>query len=410
MKIAILGSRGIPALYGGFETFAEELAVRLVKKGVEVTVYCEAGPKDGDDTYRGVSLVHISALPIGPLTTIIFDLLCLWHARRSFDVVYMLGYGASIFCFIPRLWGSKVWINMDGVEWARSKWGLAAKTWFRLMEAAAMWTTNRVIADAEGILQHLQSRHWHLPPASVIPYGAPVIKTPPDICLLDQWQLIAGKYYLIVCRLEPENNVKEIIKGYLQSESAHPLIVVGSIDANTDYVLELLRLSCNRVKFIGSVYDKIKLQALRFHALAYFHGHTVGGTNPSLLEALGCGSLVIAHDNLFNREVAEEAAIYFSHENDVAERIKTVETGLPEQLNGIKELARERVRNIYNWSFIVDSYYVIFPHSSKLEMKTRSVVIGRQFEQGEQQQLAAYRNADAQMRGLSLKRYSKKFN
>jgi len=187
MKLAILGSRGIPAGYGGFETFAEELSVRLVQQGVDVTVYCEAGHGEQPAAHQGVHLEHIPAPNLGPLTTILFDLLCLWHARKAFDVVYMLGYGTSIFCFIPRLWGSTVWINMDGVEWARSKWCRLAKIWFKIMEAAAMWTPDRLIADAEGILKHLQSRHARLPPVSVIPYGAPVSHKAPEDQLRDQW-------------------------------------------------------------------------------------------------------------------------------------------------------------------------------------------------------------------------------
>jgi glycosyltransferase involved in cell wall biosynthesis len=361
MKLAILGSRGIPAQYGGFETFAEELSVRLVKQGVEVTVYCEAGEGELPDMYKGVHLVHIPAPSLGPLTTILFDLLCLWHARSMFDVVYMLGYGTSIFCFIPRLWGSTVWINMDGVEWARSKWNSLAKLWFKIMEAAAMWTPSRIIADAQGILDHLQSRHSHIPPASVIPYGAPLVSVAPDTCQLDEWQLTSNHYYLVVCRLESENSVKEIINGYLHSGSKFPLVVVGGIDRATNYVKELLLMADGNIRFIGAVYNKTKLQALRYHALAYFHGHTVGGTNPSLLEALGCGNIVIAHDNTFNREVAGTAAFYFSLKQNLAGIIRDVESLTPEQMMWMKAAARERIRTTYNWELITDSYFKTLP-------------------------------------------------
>ncbi|KAB0670415.1 glycosyltransferase family 1 protein [Oryzomonas sagensis] len=356
MRLAILGTRGIPACYGGFETFAEELSVRLVQQGGEVTVYCEAGAGSAAETYRGVHLVHIKAPRLGPLTTIIFDVLCLWHARKAFDVVYMLGYGASIFCFLPRLWGSTVWINMDGVEWARSKWGPMAKLWFRLMEALAMWTPDRVITDAQGILRHLQSRHARIPPASVIPYGATVVKEAPDARMLQEWQLMPGRYYLVVCRLEPENSVREIVKGYLQSGSAHPLVVVGNIAPATDHVKVLLQLKNERVRFIGPVYDRRMLQALRYHALGYFHGHTVGGTNPSLLEALGCGNLIIAHDNIFNREVAGEAATYFHRHQDIAQRIRALESSSPEQRDRLKTLAQERIQTYYSWEYVTDTY------------------------------------------------------
>ena len=381
MRLAILGSRGIPALYGGFETFAEELSVSLVQRGIDVTVYCEAEAGATDGFYRGVHLVHIPAPRLGPLSTILFDLRCLWHARTSFDIVYMLGYGTSLFCCIPRLWGTTVWINMDGVEWARSKWNRPAKLWFKVMEAVAMWTPNRVIADAEGIFRHLQSRHTRLPPVSVIPYGAPVINDTPDAGLLDEWHLSSGSYHLIVCRLEPENSVKEIVNGYLQSESVHPLVVVGSINPATQFVKELLQLGCDRVRFIGPVYDKGKLQALRYHSLAYFHGHTVGGTNPSLLEALGCGNLVIAHDNVFNREVAGETALYFRQAQDVAQTIRTIES-LPQELrNRMKALAQARITTVYTWDSISDAYfglcnsYLPQDHASRqLTVKSRKVV------------------------------------
>jgi len=359
MRLAILGTRGIPAQYGGFETFAEELSTRLVQRGMEVTVYCEAAEGERPATYRGVRLVHIAAPRLGPLTTILFDLRCLWHARKSFDVVYMLGYGTSAFCFLPRLWGSRVWINMDGIEWARSKWNRLAKLWFKMMEACAMWTPDRVIADAQGILRHLQTRHRRLPLASVIPYGAPVPDVAPDPGLLDEWQLTPGAYYLVVCRLEPENSVREIVKGYLQSGSKHPLVVVSNIEPARDYVKELLQLSDGRIRFIGPVYDKGKLLSLRYHALAYFHGHTVGGTNPSLLEALGCGNLVIAHDNVFNREVAGEAARYFHQEDDLAGTISAVESYPTELVEQIKTMAQERVLKAYGWGAITDAYFIL---------------------------------------------------
>src|SRR3990172_311013 len=227
MKIAILGSRGIPAGYGGFETFAEELAVRLAQRGIDVTVFCEGSGEGRPSEYKGVQLEHVSAPRVGPLTTLLFDLRCLWHARKKFDVVYMLGYGAGLFCFIPRLWGTKVWINMDGIEWARTKWGRAARIWFKLMEAASVRVPDRLIADAESIRRHLESRHGSIKPCSVISYGAPIIRETPDPALLRKWGLVPGQYDLVVCRLEPENMVAEIVQGCEMSDSPYPLIIVG---------------------------------------------------------------------------------------------------------------------------------------------------------------------------------------
>ncbi|GFO59664.1 hypothetical protein GMST_19890 [Geomonas silvestris] len=389
MRLAILGTRGIPAGYGGFETFAEQLSVRLVQRGVEVTVYCEAGSGEGAASYRGVSLVYVPVWRLGPLTTILFDILCLWHARKSFDVVYMLGYGTSIFCFLPRIWGSEVWINMDGIEWARSKWNRLAKVWFKAMEAAAMWTPNRLIADAEGIEMHLRSRHRRLPPISVISYGAPVVVEEPDPALIAQWHLVPREYLLVVCRLEPENSVREVVEGYLASGSALPLVVVGSTSPATGYVRELLQAGEGRVRFIGAVYHQERLQALRHHALAYFHGHTVGGTNPSLLEALGCGSLIIAHDNIFNREVAGELGSYFRGAGDVVGQIRSLEGYPPQTAHLLRAQARQRIAAAYSWDAITDSYCATFPGRAPGERTPRgldrapaALVSGRALVQG----------------------------
>jgi len=190
-RIVILGARGIPGRYGGFETFAEELSVPLAMRGVDVTVFCENTEGERPSEYKGVRLAYVDVPRLGPVARILLDLVALWRARKGYDAVYMLGYGASLFCFIPRLWGTQVWINMDGVEWARSKWNWFGRTWLKVMEAIAMWTPNRIIADAEGIKAHLARRHRRLPPCSVIPYGAPVVVDPPSEGLLAQWNLAA---------------------------------------------------------------------------------------------------------------------------------------------------------------------------------------------------------------------------
>ena len=356
MRLAILGTRGIPALYGGFETFAEELSFKLAQRGVQVTVYCESGKGKLPAMYQGVHLVHIPAPRIGPLTTIVFDLRCLWHARKAFDVVYMLGYGAGIFCFIPRLWRSKVWINMDGIEWARSKWGGVARAWFKFMEAMSVKIPDRIIADAEGIREHLQSRHRTMRPCTVIPYGAPVLEKAPDTEQLNEWGLVHDHYHLIVCRLEPENMVSEVLHGFVRSESNFPLIIVGDDTSETEYVRGLKSMRSDRIRFIGTVYDGAKLLALRFHARSYFHGHRVGGTNPSLLEAMGCGNIVIAHDNVFNREVAADAALYFRSAEDIPGILSSVESLSSDRRHAMKTAARDRVRKFYAWEDITSRY------------------------------------------------------
>jgi glycosyltransferase involved in cell wall biosynthesis len=354
-RIAILGTRGIPACYGGFETFAEEIATRLVERGHDVTVLCEKRKGERPSVYKGVNLRYVSAPSFGPLTTIVFDLLCLVKARRSYEVVYMLGYGASLFCFIPRLWGAEVWINMDGIEWRRSKWSRAAKLYLRLMEGMALWTANRIIADAEGVRGHLAGRHRWLPPCTVIPYGSPVIECAPDAALIAEWDLHVDQYYIVVCRLEPENHVFEVVRGFAAANPYYPLIVVGDHLEKKRYVQQLVAMRDERIRFIGTVYDRDKLQALRYHARAYFHGHSVGGTNPSLLEAMGCGNAIVAHDNMFNREVAGDEAMYFSASEDLPKLIRALESD--EERRGVmREAARKRVASRYSWEQVCDRY------------------------------------------------------
>lgn len=357
IRLAILGTRGIPALYGGFETFAEELAVRLVAKGVDVTVYCEARDLPLPVEYRGINLIHITAPSVGPLRTLVFDICCLWHARKRYNVVYMLGYGAAPFCMIPRLWGTYLWLNVDGIEWARGKWNIVAKLYFKAMEWFSTRVTDRIIADADGIRAHLAGRHRFKTPCSVIPYGAPVVDELPDVALLDEWKLSPGNYYLVVARVEPENHLREIAEGYKASPTSKTLIVVGNHLLDTDYAENLRAQADARVRFVGEVYDKKRLEALRYFAFAYIHGHSVGGTNPSLLEALGCGNLTIAHDNPFNREVCGLLGNYFHASSDIPGIIEKMEALTEDEAASLRIAAKNRVLDHYDWNVVAQVYF-----------------------------------------------------
>jgi len=356
IRFAILGTRGIPAHYGGFETFAEELSVRMVAQGGDVTVYCEAGGRPQPVEHRGIKLVYLPAQARGPLSTVLFDLRCLWHARKEFDVVYMLGYGAAPFCIIPRLWGTTVWLNVDGIEWARAKWNFLAKFYFKIMEWFSTWIPDRIIADAEGIKSHFIARHQLSIPCSVIPYGAALIDTPPSVALLDEWGIESGGYYLVVARIEPENHLREIIEGFMHSATTNPLIVVGNHALGTGYAKDLRACGDARVRFVGGVYDKERLQALRYYAIAYFHGHSVGGTNPSLLEALGCGNLIVTHDNPFNREVCDSLGFYFREPSDISRIIGKLETLPADDVTNLRMAARVRILEKYDWDEVAHSY------------------------------------------------------
>ena len=224
------------------------------------------------------------------------------------------------------------------------------------MEAMSVKIPDRIIADAECIREHLQSRHRTMRPCTVIPYGAPVLEKAPDASLLREWGLVSDHYHLVVCRLEPENMISEILHGFVRSESNFPLIIVGDDTSETEYVRGLKSTRSDRIRFIGTVYDGAKLQALRFHARSYFHGHRVGGTNPSLLEAMGCGNIVIAHDNVFNREVAADAALYFRSAEDIPGIVNSIEALSSDKRQAMKAAAKDRVRKYYDWEDIISRY------------------------------------------------------
>lgn len=355
MKLAILGTRGIPARYGGFETFAEKLAIGLSNLGHEVTVYCEAGESPMPSQFNGVRLRYVSSPRLGPLDTIVYDLKCLWDARTGYDVVYMLGYGVGPFCRIPRFYGTEVWINPDGLEWARTKWNFAARVYLRLMEWSAVRVADRIIADAAAIRESLASRYGELSSCTLIRYGCEIVDAPPASAPLAEWGLVPESYYLMVCRLEPENHVLEILRAFQQSRSARELIVVGNHQAQTSYVKKLGTVRDPRIRMIGTVYDQKKLTCLRAHAFAYMHGHSVGGTNPSLLEAMGCGNLIFAHRNPFNHETLGDCGIFFSNSAELTGAIERVELeGADLEYWRRAVVARARAR--YRWADVIASY------------------------------------------------------
>jgi glycosyltransferase involved in cell wall biosynthesis len=269
--------------------------------------------------------------------------------------VYMLGYGAAPFCVIPRMWKTEVWINPDGLEWARSKWSLLAKTYFRIMEWVSTFSANRIIADAQAIAESLEKRHGKLPQCTMIPYGCEVIDVPSDPASISQWGLNLQSYFLVVCRLEPENHVLEILQAFQQSQSKRQLVIVGNHLADTSYIARLRSVKDSRIQMIGTVYEQTKLTSLRTNAFGYLHGHSVGGTNPSLLEAMGCGNLIFAHDNPFNRETLGSCGLYFRAARDLALAIDQAElsNGQPEEF---RDCARSRARERYRWPNIIARY------------------------------------------------------
>ena len=357
LRVAILGARGIPASYGGFETFAEQLATRLVARGHAVTVYAETSEPAPDSDYQGVRVRYRRRPRWGAASVLAYDCACLWDARKGYDLVYMLGYGAAWACWWPRVFGVPVWINVDGLEWARSKWGRGARLYLRAMEWMATRAATRLIADADAIAQRFRKTYPRGAPSSFIAYGAELVQDGDvDASVPAAWGLQPHQYMLVVARPEPENHVLEIIQGYALHGGPWPLVVVGDVSGGSAYQQRLKQLASDRVRFLGGIYDARQLASLRVHAACYLHGHSVGGTNPSLLEALACGNWVIAHDNPFNREVARDAADYFQTPEQLAlcmDRVVRVTSHdrLTRSVRG-----RAIVDSFYSWDAIAEAY------------------------------------------------------
>jgi glycosyltransferase involved in cell wall biosynthesis len=356
-SLAFLGSRGIPARYGGFETFVQEVSVRLVDRGYDVTVFCEAerGAKPAS-SFHGVRLEHVRAWAPGPLRTLQFDASCLLASLRRFDVVYMLGYGASAFCALPRAFGQQVWINMDGLEWRRSKWSAPARAWLWTMERLAFASATRLVYDNARLRDEVETRRDRRSVSSVIEYGADVYVRDDDVAPVLRRGLVPGDYDIVVCRPEPENHLLEIVRAHRAARTARPLAVVGNVDIDTAYARDVRDAAGPGVVFLGGVYDPLELRPLRRHAHACLHGHSVGGTNPSLLEAMGCGNLVLAHENPFNRETLDDAALFWSNEAELVAALRTAGDLPPARLAELRASGIERVRTRYSWERITDEY------------------------------------------------------
>jgi glycosyltransferase involved in cell wall biosynthesis len=358
LSLAILGTRGIPARYGGFETFAEQLAIRLVARGIQVTVYAEADEVGLPDSWhQGVRVRHIHRPSWGPASVIGYDCRCLWDAHGQHDIVYMLGYGAAWACWLSRLRGQRVWLNVDGLEWARSKWNWVARTYLRLMEWVSSWAPSRIIADAQAIADHFQAQYPRAVACTFIAYGADQGGAADDHAVLrDTWGLTSGGYALVVARPEPENHVLEIVRAYLQANRREPLVVVGGVAPVNAYQRRLLALAGGNVRFLGGVYDDRLLKQLRLHAACYLHGHSVGGTNPSLLEALACGNVTIAHDNPFNREVGGDAMLYFGSESELIQHLHQAMDMPSSDRRQWAQRAKHLIASRYSWDDIATAY------------------------------------------------------
>ena len=361
MKIAIIGTRGIPANYGGFETFAQELSIRLAARGHEVCVYGRSSYIDRNlEEFQGVKLQVLPSVSSKYLDTVFHTSLSVLHAiPRKYEVILVCNAANAFLCWLPRIFGQKTALNVDGIERMRRKWGLAGRLFYRLGERLALVTPNRIISDAEVIRDYYLSRYGK--ETCFIPYGASLggIKSRDA---LDRLALQSGKYLLYVSRLEPENNADLLLRAYLDSGLEEiPLVLIGGAPYAEEYQAELKKLAGRgNVIMPGPIYGE-DYHELLAHCTCYFQGSEVGGTHPALLEAMAAGAMVVVHDTPENREVLDDAGIVcsFYDQAGLSKIILDITAG-GSQYEEYGEKARARIEKFYDWDKVTDQYEKLF--------------------------------------------------
>lgn len=366
MKIAILGTRGIPNNYGGFEQFAEYLGVGLVSRGHEVTVYNSSNHIYNKSSYKGINLIfkYCPEDKIGAFANFYYDWICSYDAyKKDYDIVYHAGYQSAAPAI--KYFSSKsksVWItNMDGIEWKRDKWSKPVKLLTKIMEKIAIKYSDYLISDNIGIQEYYFNTHKVK--SFLLEYGANVPEKI-DNKILNKYNLVDYEYSLIIARLEPENSVDVILQGYSRSGTKNPILVIGNHNTRYGKILKLKFSENKNIRFVGAIYAKKHLDGLRKFAKFYFHGHTVGGTNPSLLEAMAVGSNVVAHNNSFNKSVINGKGVFFSNSDDV-ENIILNESKYNSNEN--RKAVKEIVKSKYCWDKIITQHITLFKKLKKNE-------------------------------------------
>lgn len=355
LSIAMIGTRGVPAAYGGFETAVEEVGRRLAERGHRVTVYTR-GSDHKEREFLGMRVVHLAALPVKQLETLSHTGLSVGHAllRRRPDAAFVFNAANSPFLPFLRARRIPIALHMDGLEWKRSKWGRRGKAYYRWAEEFGVRWADALIADAPGISDYYDAEFSV--PTELIRYGAPILTSAPEGGVRERG-LEPDGYHLVVARFEPENHVLEIVEGYRASGASMPLVVVGSAPYSAEYTQRITAAAegDDRIRLLGGVYDQDLLDALYFHAHTYVHGHSVGGTNPSLLRAMGAGTAVIAYDVGFNRETLDGNAWFFGDADGARDRFDEVKKDPAAVTTRGREM-RARAEESFRWETVADEY------------------------------------------------------
>jgi glycosyltransferase involved in cell wall biosynthesis len=358
MKIAILGSRGIPNNFGGFEQCAEKIGLHLVQRGHSVTVYNSRDHVYRDSEWQGIRIRHIFSddKKLKFASPFIYDYLSLKDAvKRDFDIILELGaQPAALFYSLKQRTKARIVTNMAGLEWKRSKWNALARRIIRHAEALAVQQSDALIADNRGIQEYLQSEYGRS--SHFVAYGAELYDSP-NLEHLKAYGVERGCYEMLVARFQPDNNFEMILDGYVRSESNDPFIVVGHCTNTYGKFLRSKYKAHPSIRFVGGIYDYDVLSSLRWFSRLYFHGHSCGGTNPSLLEAMASSALVAAHDNRFNRYVLGRNGFYFHSSREVS---ALIDRDLEKHRVEFTRNNRAIIDRQYRWEDVSDQYLNVF--------------------------------------------------
>jgi glycosyltransferase involved in cell wall biosynthesis len=367
MRIAILGTRGIPASYGGFETFAEQLSTRLVARGHDVTVYCRAhyvSPRQIE--YKGVHLKVLPTIRHKYFDTVVHAGLSSLHAAalRRFDAALICNAANAPFAPVLRAARVPVAINVDGLEHKRRKWNRLGKAYYRVAERLSVWLPNETVTDARVIQDYYLAKYGAR--STMIAYGAEVERRV-DRTAVTRWGVEPNRYVLYVSRLEPENNAEMVIEAFRRVRTPQRLLIVGDAPYAHEYIAKLRAMARRdrRIVFTGFVFGDA-YRALQQNAYCYVHATEVGGTHPALLEAMGYGNCVLTLATPENVEVTGDAAIHYRDAQDLAAQLQRVLRG-GAVVNQYRQRAQARVRERYDWEHVVDEYERLFAHMAGIE-------------------------------------------
>jgi glycosyltransferase involved in cell wall biosynthesis len=378
MKIAVIGIRGLPSSYSGYETFIGELAPRLQQLGHEITIYCRKSLfKDRPQEYQGMQMRYVPSVEHKFLSTLTHTALSLIDASlRNYDLLFVVNAANGLFGILPRMFGKRCVLNVDGMEWLRPKWNTIARNFFKTSARLGTKFYHEIVTDADEM--HRLYAHEFGIDSEYIAYGANIETSEhPDV--IREYGVESGEYYLIASRLIPDNNADLIVQAFVASGSKKKLLIAGGADyaGNTierAFIDQLKAIANDRVLFSGHISKPGHIKELHCNCFAYIHGHQFGGINPSILKALGFSNLVIALNTPFNAEVLEDGKyglLYDKNVQSLTGKIREAEAN-PAAVEEFRRLAPERIRDRFTWELITQQYHNLFVRIVSGERTSRS--------------------------------------